>query len=400
MKVILQVLSFDIASKALLAVLGMLLIRFMSPAEFALYTFALSVVAVASQALASSFNRIYIVAYTKLELKEDGDSFLGLQLAGAVVIIILGLFPLGQSLDDVYWVISALLLATCLSEFAKTFYQQGAQFMRYSLVELFRSVSMLILVLMLIFLMRYEVGAWQVLLIQAVAMFMVFGLFVGRYVNLKELIKMPKALRVARGIVEGPYRYLFGYFLLLSIFSQLDIFMLRLMASDLQLATYGSGFRYYSILLLALSAINAVLLPLVQNVRERKEMDAIFNKHKRMILTFSLVVVVGGWASQWIIPWVDGGKYPDAVVVFRILCVSTVISFAFSPYVNILMRFEKFGFLLFFICAGLILGIIINIGLIPIWGAVGTAIATLLASASINVPIYFKSRSVLNQLSL
>jgi len=397
MKAVLQVLSFDVASKALLAILGILLIRFMPPTEYALYTFALSISAVASQTLTSSFNRIYIVAYKNLNLDKAQVSFLGLQLLGTATFIILGI-PLSKSLGVAYWVVSALIVATCLSEFSKTFFQQGLEFIQFSLVEFFRSVAMLLGLLLLILVVRYELRAWQVLIIQAIAMLIVFSPFVSKHVTMGELIKVPKALRIAKVIVNGSYRYLFGYFLLLAFFSQIDIFMLKATANDLQLATYGSGFRYYIILLLTLSAVHTVLLPLVQGARDSEELNAIFDRLKKMIVIFSLVAIIGGWTAQWFIPWVDGGKYPDAIIVFRILCVSAVVSFAFSPHVNILMRYERFRFLFALISMALILSILLNLTLIPRWGAIGASVATLISSAAVTFPIYFQSKKIIRQL--
>ena len=45
-------------------------------------------------------------------------------------------------------------------------------------------------------------------------------------------------------IVRGEYRYLFGYFFLLAFFLQVDVFMLNVLSSRNEVATYGSAFRY------------------------------------------------------------------------------------------------------------------------------------------------------------
>jgi O-antigen/teichoic acid export membrane protein len=71
-----------------------------------------------------------------------------------------------------------------------------------------------------------------------------------------------------------------------------------------------------------------------------------------------------------------------------------VISFAFSPHVNLIMRFEKFRFLSVLIVIALFINVILNFVFIPLLGAVGVAIATLIASASVTVPIYIKSRRI------
>ena len=173
---------------------------------------------------------------------------------------------------------------------------------------------------------------------------------------------------------------------------QIDVFMLRLISDDLQLATYGAAYRYYSALAMALGAVHAVLLPLIQRARNYEELEAVFERHKKLALLFIPLVMLIGWVSQWLIPWVDMGRYPDSVMVFRILCVSVVVSFAFSPHVNLIMRFEQFRFLSALIVVALFINVILNSVFIPVFGAMGAAMATLIASASVTVPIYIKSR--------
>lgn len=73
------------------------------------------------------------------------------------------------------------------------------------------------------------------------------------------------------------------------------------------------------------------------------ELEDVFRKHRKMILLFFPPVLLAIWLSQWIIPWVDARKYPDAVAVFLILAISAMIAFAFSPYVNLVMRFKTSG---------------------------------------------------------
>jgi O-antigen/teichoic acid export membrane protein len=58
------------------------------------------------------------------------------------------------------------------------------------------------------------------------------------------------------------------------------------------------------------------------------------------------------------------------------------------------MRFEQFRFLTVLIFVALLINVILNSVLIPFFGATGVAIATLIASASVTVPIYIKSKKM------
>lgn len=393
MKAVFQVFSFDLASKVLLGILGMLLIRYLPQAEYAAYTLALSLVAFSSQSLAASFNRIYIVAYQKLRLQNTEAPFLALQLLLIAGLILLGT-PLLFALGGLYWIIAVLAAANCLSEFSKTFFQQNLRFLTFSLIEFGRSLLFFICTLTLIWLYKNELTAGTILLVQTAALLGVSWWAIGKKLTHLKSTRLLEIARFSTEIMKGEYRYLFAYFFILGIFTQTDIFMLGLLGDDSMLATYGSAFRYYSILSLALGSVHVVLLPLIQKASNDQELFALFARHKKMILMFIPAVLLAGWLAQWAIPFIDNGKYPGAVLSFRILCISAIISFAFSPHVNLVMRFERFMFLFQLICIALVLNVAINMLLIPKFGASGVALATLISSAAVTIPIYFQSKKL------
>lgn len=393
MKAVFQVFSFDLASKVLLGILGMLLIRYLPQAEYAAYTLALSLVAFSSQSLVASFNRIYIVAYQKLRLKNTEMAFFALQLLLIAGLILLGT-PLSFALGSLYWVIAALAAANCFSEFSKTFFQQDLKFFTFSLIELLRSLLFFCCTLLLIYLQQHELTAGAILLIQTAALLGVSWWAIGKKLTHLKGVGFSEIARFSTEIMKGEYRYLFAYFFILGLFTQTDIFMLGTLGDDSMLATYGSAFRYYSILSLALGSVHVVLLPLIQKASNDRELFALFARHKKMILMFIPAVLLAGWFAQWFIPFIDNGKYPGAVLCFRILCVSAIISFAFSPHVNLVMRFERFRFLFLLICIALALNVAINMLLIPEFGAAGVAFATLISAAAVTIPIYFQSKKL------
>jgi O-antigen/teichoic acid export membrane protein len=91
-------------------------------------------------------------------------------------------------------------------------------------------------------------------------------------------------------------------------------------------------------------------------------------------------------------PWVDQGRYPDSVAAFRVLAVSTVVSFAFSPHVNMLMKLERFRFLVALAALALGVNVLLLLLLVPRYGAIGASVAMLIAAACVTLPIYFESR--------
>ncbi|MEQ8971772.1 MAG: polysaccharide biosynthesis C-terminal domain-containing protein [Coleofasciculus sp. C1-SOL-03] len=389
-KITVQVFSFDILSKILLGGINILLIRFMADSEYAYYTLALSIITIFTRTLVSSFNRIYIVGCKRIKSVTTPSSFLGLQLYGVATLVFIT-FPFQSFVGEIYWFTVVSIVATCLSRFSQTIFQEHLKFLQLSIVELNRTLVFVFAIIVLIYFIRHELKAWQILLLQAIAAFVVFIFSCSKELNLKRMFNVKESVYLAREIVMGEYKYLFGYFLVIAVFSQVDVFVLRAIASDVELATYGSAFRYYSLLLLGLGAVHTVFLPVIQNVKSISELEIIFMKHKRMLLLFVPLVLFSAWISQWVIPWIDMGKYPNAVMVFQILAVSAIISFAFSPHVNIVMRFEDFRFLFILINFALLVNVVLTLGFIPKLGATGAALATLIAFGFVNSVIFLRS---------
>lgn len=392
MKSVVQVLSFDLASKVILGVLGILLIRYMPASDYAEYTLALALTAFVSQSVAATFNRIYIISSPKGHGEEW--SLIGAQGLTIGLLILLGM-PLIHELGQAYWLVAALVLASCMSEFAKTYYQRDLKFMRFSMVELFRSAFFFLAALGLIAASGQQPSSEGMIAVQTASLMLVAWLALFRQApNWPSTSFSAVRERLSR-IVKGDYSLLFGYFFVLGIFTQTDIFMLKIVGDEAMLATYGSAFRYYSILSLALGAVHTVLLPTIQRLSNHEELRQVLKLHRRVLIAFAAVVVVVGWLGAWVIPWIDAGKYPSAVVTFRVLCASAIVSFAFSPHVNLLMRFERFKFLLGLILAALATHIVVSATLIPMHGALGAAISMSISTAIVTVSIYLKSRKLI-----
>jgi len=392
MKRFVQVLSFDVLAKAVLGLVAVALIRFMPTDQFAAYTLALSVATLAAQVLAGGFNRIYIVGYERLGLADRTEPFLGLQLALVALAGILGL-PAAGALEGLYAAVVALAAAIVLSEFSKTYFQRELRFGRYSAIEIGRVIAQAAAIIGLIAVYGGAVKASAVLWIQAAALAGAFLVALGARLAWRRVSALRAWGSLLRGAAAGgPYAYLFAYFGVLAVFSQIDVVLLKLLSEERTLASYGSALRYYALLSLALGAVHAVLLPSIQRAETREALDSLYAQHLRLLVVFIPGVALAALAAGWLLPWIDLGRYPDSVLAFRILAVSAVLSFAFSPHVNLLMKHERFRFLFVLIVIALAVHVLLCLLLIPRFGAPGAAAATLIASACVTVPIFFESR--------
>lgn len=390
MKHFAQVLSFDLLSKLALGAITIALIRFMPIDEYAALTFAVSGAGLVAQMFSAGFNRIYIVGFERYALGDKLEALLALQLLGVGALAVVGA-SLAAALKGLYPAAVVLAGAIVLSEFSKTYYQRELRFARYSGIEVARTAVQGAAVggLLLAYGERLEAAA--VLWAQAAALALAFCVALGPVVRWRRLGDTSSAGALARALAVGPYPLLFAYFSVIAIFSQVDVMMVRWLADDRVLASYGAALRYYGVLSLALGAVHAVLLPTVQNTRV-PQLETLFRQHLRLVLIFSPLVVLVMVAAGWVMPWVDRGRYPDSIAAFRVLAVSAAVSFAFSPHVNLLIKMERFAFLVVLAAAALGVDFAMLLWLVPQHGAVGAAVATLIATAVVTMTIYFESR--------
>jgi O-antigen/teichoic acid export membrane protein len=94
-------------------------------------------------------------------------------------------------------------------------------------------------------------------------------------------------------------------------------------------------------------------------------------------------------------PLIDGGKYPGAVDVFRVLTISTVIGLMYSPYVNLLLRYNDFAFLFGLVSAALVLDVGLNALFIPRLHAMGAALALCVSSGTMNFLVCLRARALM-----
>ena len=387
---IFQVFSFDIISKVFLALLGLALIRYMSKTEYAAYTLASSIMFVATQAIISAFNRIYIVGFRRFDLSGARSPFLGLQIL-VILVMALAAYPFLGQVHPIYGVLVLVVLALCVSEFAKTAFQQELKFIKFSLVEMSRTLLFLLCVASLIFLLHQDIKVWQVLAFQAGSLGLVFFIAYGKRLD-RNLLRLGWAMRMALSLLKGGYVLLFVYGLIQAVFSQVDVFMLNALADKTQVATYGSTLSYYTAILMGLNAVHAVLLPSIQKAVSTAELKQVFNHYRVVMAIFSVGILLVAWMSQWFIPLIDQGKYPAAVLTFRILAASTVVSTAFSPYTHLLLRFEDFKALVLTAITALGLSLALNALLIPRLQAPGAALATMASFGFFNISIFLRGR--------
>lgn len=390
MKYFKNVFSFDLLSKSLIGIVSLALLRVVPTEQYASYTLIIAFLTIATQSVGGTINRIYQAISNERLLDSGGDFIIGIIVMIMVLIftVFSAPFILPSGLD--FSLVVILALFATLYDFVRARLQKKLDFSKYSMMEVFRVLiyASLVFVCFILsieslfpFVVYSQVISYLIVLI--IYKFLFFGCSSNQ--NLR-LYKLPEMLKLL--FFSGYRFYLSLYFILSGFLSQVDIFMLSYFGDELMLATYGAAFRYYGLLALAVSTLHVIMLPAVHELKSNDEIVNLFTQHFRLSIYFAIIVIIVASLSGFFIPLVDGGRYPESISVFRILCATIIFSFIFSPYVNLIIKHGAYIYLVKVVLIAFLISMLGCFYLIPLYGPTGAAVVTLIASFFVNISVY------------
>lgn len=201
-----------------------------------------------------------------------------------------------------------------------------------------------------------------------------FGLFSLRRLGIKRHVK--------------PALEIFALSLIISLYLQLNMVMLGFMSGDEQVGFYTAGTKIPGIALTVITSLGTVLLPRCSNLIQngnREEFSTLINKSLGVTLALSLPLMVGGMALAEPLIRVFGGEefLPSVPVLYLNAPVIVFISLSNLTSMQILYPMDRIGIVISGVSAGAISNVILNIILIPGFGAIGAAVATLVAEFAV-----------------
>ena len=164
----------------------------------------------------------------------------------------------------------------------------------------------------------------------------------------------------------------------------IDVLMLGWWRSPEEIGYYAAIQRIIQVLYILPSFLVAALFPTF--ARLAKSLDNSFvsvaQKALRIIYLFGVPLVVGGIIlSHNIILTLFGQEYAPAIIPFQLLLFSILIMYSSHIVSNAIFAHNKQKYFVILLLLGVVGDIIANIFLIPPYGIVGSAIATLIAQA-------------------
>lgn len=207
-----------------------------------------------------------------------------------------------------------------------------------------------------------------------------------KFVNCKEL--KFKELSVFRHI--KPALQVFVFNLITSLYIQLNSIMLGFMSGDDAVGYFSAGTKISHLGLTIITSLGTVLLPRCSHLiksGDKEGFRAVINKSLNVTLALSLPMMAGLMVLAAPITFIFcGSEFMNSIPVLYLNApVIVFISLTNVMGIQILYPMDKINIVIWSVSGGALSNLILNLILIPFYGATGAAISTLIAEFTVLV---------------
>jgi O-antigen/teichoic acid export membrane protein len=157
--------------------------------------------------------------------------------------------------------------------------------------------------------------------------------------------------------------------------ARLDQILVGVIASEVTLGLYAVAVNVGEVMLFLPTAIATSLLPAVARDRDRSSVDRTLRTFRSAMILSLASILVAAVVGEVAIPAVFGSEYRDSVAPFLWLLPGTLGYTALSIFANSLLASKAPGWSSMGSLASLTVGFVLDLALIPTFGASGAAVA-------------------------
>ena len=363
--------------------------KFFSPALFASYSLAKMIVFFFTSLLITSAQVPFIVFANQEKAKtgkinksfsvqcmfllSSGVIFLSVNILFSQTIMQFAALP---PAGLIFMILAFIGIAT--NSFLENLFMALGQRVKSSLVSLLFGGSILVLVFILHFTGNLNLNT--VLLVYLVSGFIITAVFIKtiplnllfpfdfNWAHFKEMFNFTKWVMLGATAV-----YLINWAdnIILKIFN----------VSMADIGDYNLAHQIFKGTLMLIYVINAYFLPFVsEHIEDGIRMkNYLYNKRPKIFFTGTAAIVLLFMATPHILGFIYGSDYPKATVVLRILLVASELMLYNAFYLPIINALKAYKFSQTINVVQIFVSIILNVILIPRFGLIGAAVATVIA---------------------
>ena len=263
-----------------------------------------------------------------------------------------------------------------------------------------RSIAFKILSIILMFLLVHQPSDY--ILYGGITVFAGVGSNILNFIRLRKIVSFKYLGDYNYKQHFKPISILFAQSLAVSVYTNLDTVMLGFLKEDVDVGYYHAAVKIKGLLLSLVTSLGNVLLPRMSYF-VKKNMMTEFKKYMLKVMNFStlmslpLVLYFVLFAKETIL-FLAGDGYEGAIVAMQIITIAVIPNALTGVLgIQVLTPLEKEKYVLYSVLVGAVSDFALNLIMIPLWGAAGASLATMIAEYLVlGVQVYF-TRDLLYQ---
>ncbi|MEK9181590.1 MAG: flippase, partial [Patescibacteria group bacterium] len=203
-------------------------------------------------------------------------------------------------------------------------------------------------------------------------------------------------IKIFKLIIKTTWPFVF-ITLIGTIMGNIDIYMLGIWKNAGEIGLYASVQRIQQFIMIAPSTIGVAVFPLMSRLAntDKEQFRTTLEKTLSLIMLIGIPTSLGGVIlADQLIPLIFGHDYSGAIPIMRIIMLMLLISFPLVLLSNAIFAHNKQKKLAPAYTFGILANILFNLLLIPKFGAVGAALATLVSTTIITIVIWRKLKII------
>jgi O-antigen/teichoic acid export membrane protein len=365
---------------------GIWFARYLGPAKFGIWNYVLSLIALVIPFINLGLNNILLTDLVRKENKNEilfTAFFLKFIAGSAICLLIIAFAPL-LAADSVTRYLLIILSVQCVFQFSDIFdvYYQSrteskktvvAKSIAYILINILKVIAIMngmsLYVFALLTVLETICGLGILLYIYFKTTGTLFGSFKVNWPLAKDLIIRSSPLIIAE--------------IMIVLYTRLDQVMLRNMVGDVELGRYSAVVRLSELWYFLGMAINVSFYPRLVKLHEEPDKQNFRNGLQKLLNLLSGIAIAIAisvtFLSNFITDLLYGSKYPDIGNILAVHIWTGVFVFLGVAGGNFFLVNNLQKYFVFRTAIGLFINVVLNFILIPRYGGMGAAVATLAA---------------------
>ena len=171
-----------------------------------------------------------------------------------------------------------------------------------------------------------------------------------------------------------------AFYMTISAYNYIDTIMLSAISGDQEVGLYSASYKIYEGPVLIPAIIGTVFMPPLARlfIENKNEFMSLFENGLKYVIIVAIIVGINGiFLSNPIILLTFGEQYINSVNALKILLAGMAFVFTIHFLQTVLISIDMQKIVLYLSLLGLTMNVAVNLALIPLYGYIGAAVATI-----------------------